>query len=69
MEGLALTHEEHVIVANTTEEMQAALIRVLKDESLALKLGENGRAWALEHLGHRASARTLIQHLRTWVNA
>ena len=69
MEGLALTHEEHVIVANTTEEMQAALIRVLKDESLALKLGENGRAWALEHLGHRASARTLIQHLQTWVNA
>ena len=26
MEGLALTHEEHVIVANTTEDMQAALI-------------------------------------------
>jgi len=69
MEGLALTHEQHVLVANTTEEMQAALIRVLKDDALALKLGHHGREWALEHLGHRASARSLIAHLQTWVSA
>ena len=69
MEGLALTHEEHVLVANTTEEMQAALTRVLEEPALALRLGQNGRAWAMEHLGHRASARAMIQHLQTWVNA
>ena len=69
MEVLDLTHEEHVLVANTTKDMQAALIRVLKDDALAVKLGMNGRNWALEHLGHRSSARTLIQHLQTWVNA
>ena len=69
MEGLDLTHEEHVIVANTTEDMQAALMRVLEDDALALTLGKNGRKWAMEHLDHRACARTLIQRLQTWVDA
>ena len=69
MEGLDLTHEEHVLVANTTEDMQSALMQVLKDDALALKLGKNGRRWALKHLGHRSCAQTLIQHLQTWVDA
>ena len=69
MEGLDLIHEEHVIVANTTEDMQAALMRVLEDDTLALTLGKNGRKWAMEHLDHRACARTLIQRLQTWVDA
>ena len=34
MEGLDLTHEEHVIVANNTEDMQAALMRVLRTTPL-----------------------------------
>lgn len=68
MEGFALTHEKHVLVANGTEEMKAALIRLLTDRELALKLGRNGRNWALEHLGHRASAKAMIEHLQTWVN-
>lgn len=69
MEGLALLHEEQVLVADTAEDMAAALIRVMSDADLSLRLGANGRSWARKHMGHRACARKLTSHLSDWVRA
>ena len=32
------------------------------EEPALREVGQNGRAWAMEHLGHRAGARAMIQH-------
>lgn len=69
MEGLDLEHGVHVLVADTAEAMCDALVRVLTDADLALQLGQAGRQWALENMGHRARAKTLTQHLSEWVRA
>ena len=69
MEGLDLEDGKHVLVANTQEEMAAALVRLLTDGEFAVQLGRQGREWALEHLGHRARAKTLTTHLSQWVSA
>lgn len=69
MEGLALEHEKHVLVADSVQSMTDALIRVLTDRALALRLGAAGRQWALENMGHRARAQTLTTHLAEWVRA
>ena len=67
MEGLPLQAGTHVLVADTTEEMAAAIVTILTDPPLAISLGKAGREWALEHLSHRARARELTRHLTTWV--
>ena len=67
MEGLPLQAGTHVLVADTTEEMAAAIVRILTDPPLAISLGKAGREWALDHLSHRARARELTRHLTTWV--
>ena len=69
MEGLDLQDGVHVLVADTAEAMSDALIRVLTDAGLALHLGQAGRQWALDNMGHRARAKTLTQHLSEWVRA
>jgi len=69
MEGMALVNEEHVLVANTAAEMAEALTRLLDDVNFAVELGNRGRAWALENLGHRARAKSLTDHLSQWVQA
>ena len=67
MEGLPLQAGTHVLVADTTEEMAAAIVRILTDPPLAISLGKAGREWALDHLSHRARARELTRYLTTWV--
>ena len=67
MEGLPLQAGTHVLVADTTEEMAAAIVTILTDPPLAISLGKAGREWALDHLSHRARARELTRHLTTWV--
>ena len=67
MEGLDLQDGVHVLVADTSEAMSDALVRVLTDADLALQLGQAGRQWALNNMGHRARAKTLTQHLSEWV--
>ena len=69
MEGLDLQHGVHVLVADTAEVMCDALVRVLTDPDLALQLGQAGRQWASDNMGHRARAKTLTQHLSEWVRA
>ena len=69
MEGLDLQDGVHVLVADTAEAMSDALVRVLTDAGLALHLGQAGRQWALDNMGHRARAKTLTQHLSEWVRA
>jgi glycosyltransferase involved in cell wall biosynthesis len=69
MEGMALVNEEHVLVANTADEVASALTRLLNDATFAVELGARGRAWALENLGHRARAKSLTNHLSQWVQA
>ena len=69
MEGMDLEDEKHVLVTDGKEEMAQALTRLLTDAQLALRLGEAGRQWALDNLGHRARARTLTHHLTTWVKS
>ena len=53
MEGLDLTHEEHVIVANTTEGHASSLDSSAQGRRPCVEVGKNGRNWAMEHLGHR----------------
>ena len=69
MEGMDLTPGEHVWVADDAEAMCEALVRLTQDPDTATALGKAGRQWALDHLGHRARARTLTEHLQSWVNA
>ncbi len=69
MEGMALVNEEHVLVADTADEVASALTRLLNDAAFAVELGARGRAWALENLGHRARAKSLTDHLSQWVQA
>jgi glycosyltransferase involved in cell wall biosynthesis len=69
MEGMALVNEEHVLVANTADEVASALTRLLNDAAFAVELGARGRAWAMENLGHRARAKSLTNHLSQWVQA
>jgi polysaccharide biosynthesis protein PslH len=69
MEGMALVDQQHVLVANTEKEMAAALTRLLTDSTFALELGQRGRDWALENLGHRARAKALTGYLSQWVQA
>ena len=69
MEGMDLTPGEHVWVADDAESMGDALVRLTQAPDTALALGKAGRQWALDHLGHRARARTLTDHLQSWVNA
>ena len=69
MEGMDLTPGEHVWVADDAEAMGDALVRLTQAPDTAVALGKAGRQWALDHLGHRARARTLTDHLQSWVNA
>lgn len=69
MEGLQLEDEVHVLVADTAEEMSAAMVRVLQDSALAISLGQNGRLWAMENLDHRACARQMVGHLNHLVQS
>lgn len=44
-EGLALQHEEHVLMADTPREFAAACVRLMEDAALQSRLVENASAW------------------------
>ena len=69
MEGMDLTSGQEVIVADTEDAMAEALTHLLTHGEEAKALGARGRAWALQHLGHQARAKTLTLHLKSWVES
>jgi len=69
MEGMDLTPGKHVWVADDAPAMSEALVRLIESPETAIELGKAGRQWALDHLGHRARARILTDHLQSWVDA
>ena len=69
MEGMDLTSGQEVIVADTEDAMAEALTHLLTHGEEAKALGTRGRAWALQHLGHQARAKTLTLHLKSWVES
>ena len=69
MEGMDLTPGKHVLVADDAPAMSEALVRLIESPETAIELGKAGRQWALDHLGHRARARILTDHLQSWVDA
>lgn len=48
-EGLAVTNGEHLLIADTPEELAAACLRVSTDEPLCRRLSENAHAWVAQH--------------------
>ena len=69
MEGMKLQHGEHVLVADDAKSMSDAIILLLQTPTLALRLGQTGRQWALQNLGHEARAQQFVNQLQTWVNS
>lgn len=69
MEGMDLKHGEHVLVADDAKSMCDAMIQLLQTPTLALRLGQAGRQWALHHLGHEARAQQFVNQLQAWVNS
>jgi len=58
-EGIAVEHEKHLLIADTSADYAAAVLRLLDDRALARRLGENGRALVLERYDYRAACRVL----------
>lgn len=58
-EGLAVTHERDILVADTAAELAAAVLRVLDDPALAERLAVNGRALAERVYDYREACRPL----------
>ena len=48
-EGLAVTNGEHLLIADTPEELTAACLRLSTDESLCRRLSDNAHAWVMRH--------------------
>lgn len=69
MEGMDLTPGQHVLVADEAPAMAQAIRHLLEHPAEAVALGQAGRQWALDHLGHRARAQAFTKHLQTWVQA
>ena len=68
MEGMDLTHEKHVLVANGTPEM-SSLGSIDSNRILsAIELGKAGRAMGLGTFGPPRKCRQMTDHLQTWVN-
>ena len=57
--GLDARQGQNMLVADSPEELAAAIVRVLADPNLATRLGAAGRATALERYTWAAKAREL----------
>jgi glycosyltransferase involved in cell wall biosynthesis len=59
-EGLAVTHGQDIIVADTPESFANAIIETLSDPARAQRIGAAGRALVVARYGWAAIAGTLI---------
>jgi glycosyltransferase involved in cell wall biosynthesis len=48
-EGLAVTNGEHLLIADTPEEFDAACVRLSTEEALCRRLAQNAHAWVVQH--------------------
>ncbi|MGN6697941.1 MAG: glycosyltransferase family 4 protein, partial [Thermomicrobiales bacterium] len=65
-EGLALIAGEHLLLADTPADVAAATLRLLQDDALALRLGQQGRAWVRQRYSwtaRGAELRALVRAL------
>ena len=67
MTGLALEHQKHVMVADTSQDFATALIDLLSNGDKATAMGQRGRTWAQVNLQHRARAERLTAFLEQLV--
>jgi glycosyltransferase involved in cell wall biosynthesis len=51
LEGLAVRSDEHVLIAETDEQIAEACLRLLRDPGLRASLAARARHWAADHLG------------------
>lgn len=60
IEGVEVSHDEHLLIADTAEEFAAAIGRLLDDAELRARLGEAGRAFVREHFDWSAIAARVL---------
>ncbi len=60
-EGIAVRHDEHVLIADTPADFAQAVVRVLSDPALAATLARNGRLLIEQTYDYRAACRPLNQ--------
>jgi glycosyltransferase involved in cell wall biosynthesis len=58
-EGLAVRHEEHLLIADSPQAFSRACARVLQDKELAQRLAKNARQLILERYDANIALRTL----------
>lgn len=58
-EGLDVTHETHLLLADTADDFASAVLRVLNDGALAARLSRNGRALVSERYRWSVAGRQL----------
>jgi glycosyltransferase involved in cell wall biosynthesis len=63
-EGIQVTHEQDILIADTPAEFAVAVLRVLHDSALAERLANNGRRLAETVYDYRAACRPLDQIYR-----
>ncbi len=63
-EGLDVIDGEHLLIADTPDDLAAATVRLLCDETLGARLGTRGRALAVERYAWDVAARGLLETLR-----
>jgi glycosyltransferase involved in cell wall biosynthesis len=63
-EGIDVIDGEHLLIADTPDDIAMATVRILNDERLGAQLGVRGRALAVERYGWDVAARGLLDTLR-----
>ncbi len=55
-EGLAVRHDEHLLIADHPEDFAGAILRLLDDPALGARLGQQGREWVTAYHAWEQSA-------------
>jgi glycosyltransferase involved in cell wall biosynthesis len=59
LEGIDAEPGQELLVGEGADELASACIRLIRDDSLRDRLGQNARAWALEHSWRKTAAQYL----------
>lgn len=63
--GLPLNHEEHLMIADTSDQFAAVLSNLLSNPDACKRLGNNARSLALEEFDNFALTNTLLHFFKT----
>lgn len=59
-QGMALTHEENILIANTPEEFYNQITRCIMSEQMCRRIGNNARQFAQKHFHYKSCAKKMI---------